>query len=371
MAKIKVAILVPSLVVGGAEFMASQIMLNIDREKYDAGFVCMSKPCNTILEKRLCDAGVKVRFLGKALGFAPSCFFYMWKTLSELKPDVLHTHLGTILYVFPWAMFHRCKIVHTVHCPPKYELRSVQRIIQRFLYHINKACPVAISNSIQKEIAEMHRLNKDKIPLIYNPVDTDRFTRKNAKKVFEGLVLCCVARFYRQKNHRLLIEAFNKAQGAVPGMRLLLVGDGELRGEIKKQIRDCGLEHKVVLTGNVTDVEAYLAGSDIFILSSDFEGTPLSVVEAMCAGLPVIATAVDGVPDIISNTINGILVEARNSGALAQAIIDLAQDSALREEMGRKNIEAAKQYDVKIITAKYEALYDKTVLKTGVARRIW
>ena len=149
-------------------------------------------------------------------------------------------------------------------------------------------------------------------------------------------------------------------------MKLWLVGDGPLRPAVEKAIVKMGLERKVLFLGIRDDVPQLLAASDVFVLSSDYEGVPLTVLEAMAAGKPVVATAVGGVPELIEDGETGILVPPRNPEALAQGILRLAKDASLRQRMGKAARERAQErFDISRTAREYEALYLRLLKECG------
>jgi glycosyltransferase involved in cell wall biosynthesis len=141
-----------------------------------------------------------------------------------------------------------------------------------------------------------------------------------------------VARFIEGKDHDLLLRAF----ATIPkGPRLRLVGDGPTRASAESLARELGIQEQVDFLGNRDDVASLLATSDVFVLASRSEMLPISILEAMRAGLPVIASDVGGVAEAVAHNENGILVPSGSVSALAQALTDLTSDYALRLRMGQ------------------------------------
>ncbi|WP_113928344.1 glycosyltransferase [Bacillus sp. P14.5] len=140
-----------------------------------------------------------------------------------------------------------------------------------------------------------------------------------------------VARFSAQKDYKTLIQSITKVEG---DFRVRLVGDGELIGEIKQIVLQLNLSDKVEFLGKRNDVIDLLRESDVFILSTNYEGLPISIIEAMSQGLPVVATDVGGVNELIADNKNGYLVRRKDSDQLAEKIKNLISDQALRNSMG-------------------------------------
>ena len=162
-------------------------------------------------------------------------------------------------------------------------------------------------------------------------------------------------RFSAEKNHAMMLRAFAAFLGKGYDARLILLGRGELEGELRKLARELDIESRVVFTGFVENVQDHLVNADVFLLSSDYEALPLAVLEAMAAGLPVIATDVGGLRDIVTD--NGILVPADDTEAMAQAMEKLYLEKALRTEMEKRATANAAKYDISNTVAGYSKLY--------------
>lgn len=353
--KTRVCILLPYFCNGGAEVMVSRLAANLDLERVDVEVVCIyGDEQNNWAEKNIISHGVKIKFLGKGKGFSLKTIQKLNREFDEFKPNVIHTHLSACVYCAPWILAHRVIMLHTIHNIPEFELIKPKRMVMSWMYKLHKAVPVAISHEIQSMMIKYYALSQ-KPELIYNPVDVKQF--EIPPKAHNTINLITAGRLSAQKNQKMLIDAFSLVAKTRSDVRLKILGDGPLKEELRAQIITNSLENVVQLMGNVDNVADCFAESDIFVLSSDYEGLPLVVLEAMAAGLPIIATDVGGVRDIVTD--NGILVESRNCDALDDAILKLINDEKLRIQMGvcsRKNVQ---QYDSKIIAEKYTQLYEK------------
>lgn len=353
--KPKVVIVLPYFGSGGAENMVSRLAAHLDLNRVDAEVICVyGQPLHNPLENAVTANGVRIKFIGKGKGFSAGALIKLWRELSACKPTVLHTHLSACVYCAPWVLFHKAKMLHTIHNTPQYELIKPKQMVMRLLYKLNKAIPVAISHEIQTMMAAYYKLKK-KPELVYNPVDVSRF--RIPKKAHEGIRLVTVGRLSTQKNQKVLIEAVQKISETHPEVTLKILGDGPLRKELEEQIRQNALEATVRMEGNVPNVETFFSESDIFVLSSAYEGLPLVVLEAMAAGLPVVSTDVGGVKDIVTN--NGFLTEPGNPESLRKAILRLIEDEKLRESLGRNSAANALKFDSSIIAGEYTKLYEQ------------
>jgi glycosyltransferase involved in cell wall biosynthesis len=175
------------------------------------------------------------------------------------------------------------------------------------------------------------------------------------------LTFICTASLTPKKGHSVLLDAFARVVAKVPASTLLLAGTGETRAALEGQVSRLGLGASVRFLGARSDVPELLAAADVFVLSSLWEGMPLSVMEAMAAGKPVVCTAVGGSVEIVQNGVNGFLVPSGDSHRLADAMIELA-DPEKRALFGKRAAGTAlDQFDLAAMVRAYEALYDKII----------
>lgn len=354
-----VLISVPSLCIGGAEQMVAQLVENINSVENNVKLVVLSTKLSTHIEEGLEKKGIDIVYLNKEVGPSINAIIKATKIGKEFKPDIIHTHLSSFFYMIPYAIMNNVKILHTVHSRPIYEAAGIRRKILNYFYKKKISTPVAISDLISKEISEEYKLDSDSIEVVYNPVSVKKFSNQSIKKSNDDktITFINVARFVKSKNHIELIKAFKEVNTRNKNIRLLLLGDGPLRNEIENKIKELNLEESIELKGNVSNVEYYLAKSDVFVLPSTYEGLPLTILEAMAAGLPIIATSVGGVPDIVNS--NGILTEPGDNESLISAMTELINNKELRFKMGEISKSEVQKYDISKVTFKYEELYKK------------
>ncbi len=195
----------------------------------------------------------------------------------------------------------------------------------------------------------------------YKPVD---LAKKRAGS--DTVVIGTVARLHPQKALEVMLDAAKLVVASLPAARFVIGGTGPMEQLLKERIAELRLEPYVKMVGFVEDVPGFLSGLDIYALSSDYEGLPLAVLEAMAAGLPIASTAVGGVPEAVIDGENGFLVPPRNSRLLAQAIVRLAVDPELAARMGaqsRKRMEEL--FDAKIMARKTVEVYHKVLKHRG------
>lgn len=364
MKKIKVLHIIPYLATGGAEKLVFDLVCNIDADRFEVTVLCLYPKGGWSFEKELYRLGHKVLFLDKKVGLDFSMPFKINRVIKELKPQVLHLHLAVTKYVLLPAMLNNIPVrIQTIHSTPNKESTKLDRYAQKIAFKIFKFVPVAISDIMQGLIEQFYNIKKDKIPLIYNGVDIEKYSVKDKKSEDSIIKIVHVGRFIHTKRHKLLIEAFSILLKEIQGCKLILAGDGVLKNEAQELVNRIGIQENVQFMGDYTEIPKLLSQCDIFVLCSDWEGLPLSVLEAMAAGLPIVATNVGGIPDIVKE--NGILVPPGDVQMLAEAMLTLINDNATREHMARVSTELVKQYDIKNSSKSYEDIYIKLLNKKG------
>jgi glycosyltransferase involved in cell wall biosynthesis len=367
--KINLVIIIPTLNSGGAEKMAVDLASHLEIVKVKLKIICLfpntSSPFNLLAEKR----GIEVEYLDKKKGFSLFTIVRLYKLLNKIKPDVVHTHLNASIYAMFWKVIHKkCKWVHTIHNVANKELSKGYLFLMKSLYK-NKICvPISISSEIRKSIADFYKLDLKNIELINNGIDTQYYvSNKNAKNEDDIVQLCCVARFSHQKNHEFLIKSFSEIvkDESEKKFILKLAGEGDLIYLIKDLVKELGIENRVEFLGNQNDVLNILQKSNVFILSSNYEGLPLSVLEAMSTGLPIIATNVGGLSDLITNGKEGYLVPSNDVLAMKKAVLLLGNDKIMQTRMGENARRKAEKFDVSVMAEKYYETYLK-LIESGV-----
>ncbi len=353
---IKVAIILPGFDVGGTENMVANLVQNIDKNEFEVLVISLKPATNSHIQKCIEKTGVQIAYANKKPGISFSIWFVVYGILKRFKPNLIHSNMYSFLFTVPYLFHHpKVMLLHTIHNKPVNEFKDVYKKMARMLYKRDRAIPVAISDIIKKEMLELYEIHE--IECIYNPVNITAFEHEK-KFDFQGrkIRFINVARMMLQKNQRLLMDSFAKAYRKTEGKcELFMVGDGELRDELEARVQELDIKDAVKFCGNVPNVSDYLAEADVFVLSSDYEGLPLSGLEAMASGLPILSTEVGGMADIVTD--NGILVKKGDEEALASAIVRYTENPELIKEHSLNSSRNVKKYDVNIFVQKYEELY--------------
>lgn len=350
----KILEVIPNLGNGGAEKFVYDLCKNIDRTKFDLTLLLYYNGEDSNYYDDLVKSGIKIICLNKKQGLQLSTFLKVYSIVKEVKPDVIHTHLYVNLYLLPYYVLHsKQKGVHTLHNIAEKEQEKSYRKIMKYLYKHRRVVPVAIGKSVADSVKDEYKI--EEFPTIYNGIDTKKFVVSNTKKPHKIKNFIAVGRYAKQKNYPLMINAFKKAFDVDNDMSLTILGKGEFYDDVHNQIVELGLENVVSQKGNVSNVDEYLQNADCFIMSSDYEGMPLSVLEAMSCGLPIISTKAGGVVDIVKDGENGLLVEVGDELGLAKAI--MAMDENKIESYGKKSLEESEKYDIRLCVKQYEELF--------------
>jgi len=182
----------------------------------------------------------------------------------------------------------------------------------------------------------------------------------------EAFVVAALGRLVPVKGFDLLVAALPRLAAAASSTRLLIVGDGPERAGLERLAHDLGVRRRLVITGTTADVAGHLAAADVLAAPSRNEGMGRAVVEAMALGLPVVAAAVGGIPCVVADGETGRLVPDGDVDALAEALVDLAQDGPLRRKLGEAAVARAEQFSTGVADAAMRAVYDGLVHDKGL-----
>ena len=315
--------------------------------------------------------------LGKRSGKDWRCYFRLWRVLRDLGPDLVHTYNLGAVDVAPVARLAGVRrVVHAERgrdaADPRGENRKYRLLRRGLLPFIDRY--LAVSRDLQDWLMDKVGIPSSRVACIPNGIDVTAFGgkayEKSARRLLgafapSGTVLIgTVGRLDAVKDHAGLIAAFRILCEAWPHqreqLRLVLLGGGPQRAALESQIERGGLSAQVRLLGNRSDVAALLAEFDVFALSSIAEGMPGVLLEAMASGLPVVATDVGGVSEVVVAGVTGTLVPAGDPHALAAALRAYVADEKLRRRHGEAGCErVAARFGLRTMVSAYVARYDE------------
>jgi glycosyltransferase involved in cell wall biosynthesis len=363
--KIRVLEVLASLRRAGAERVAVAIACGLDRSRFETEVISLKPSFPGGFEPVLEDHGVAVRHLGKRNGLDPRMWPRLAAAFGRFRPDIVHTHSYVMRYVLPaWGLARRGTIVHTVHNLAEKEVEPIGRAVHRIAFRAG-ALPVAISNEVARSFQSMYGFAP--AATIPNGADTLHGFRPEAREIWRrargfgpaDFLVASVARFEPQKNPLGLIEAFARALPGCPSAHLVMAGEGSMIEASRRLAARLGVDGRVHFTGLCLDVPELLSACDLFVLASDWEGSSVAVMEAMAGRLPVVATAVGGVPELVENGVTGLLTPAGDGAALAVALADMAGNPAKRREFAEAAARRSRQFDVAAMVERYAALFER------------
>jgi L-malate glycosyltransferase len=348
---------VSSLGVGGME----RVILQLASAQQEAGHrVAVMAIRGGSLEREAKDRGLRVHVLnggriGRSLQ-ALRCYF-------KSQPDIVHVHNPTSLhYAVLSKLVSRATVVITIHSERGTHARpgsALEWWLTRSVVVVSRAAAETLHVPFSRgPLTVIH----NGITLASRGDSRDQVRRDLGwQHEFVGII---VARIDGRKGHQTLVTSVRTLTDLNVGVRVLVVGDGKDRASVEHLAQELGLAPGIVrLLGNRSDIDALLDASDFFVLPSDVEGLPLSVLEAMAHGLPIVASNVGGIPEIIEHEKEGLLVPSGDPSALANAIRRLAFDGELRRALGDAARERAnRQFSMASTLQSYQRVYESAVI---------
>jgi len=366
-----------SLSVGGAERLILGLAGQIDRERFAISVCGLGELRGNLLRPAFEALAVPVTVVGSRRFYDPAAFVAVARLVRSQHVDLIHTHLTYADVVGRLVgRLTRRPVVSTLHNEPyDYDRQRLdRRLLQRLTARYAADRLVAVSEHLRGLYLKAWGLPAARVVTIMNAVPLDAFLavpEPCAQRDGAELVITTIGRLNPQKAHGLLLEAFRLVLARYPQARLRLVGQGRLEQELRAQAAALGLEGRVRFEGVRSDVATVLAESDIFVLSSRWEGLPVTAVEAMAAARPVVLTDVGGCRDLVEHGVNGMLVPPGDPQALAEALSTLAGAAALRRRLGlAARALARRDLGMAAFATRHEALYAELLrARTGMVRR--
>ncbi len=351
--KKRLTILLDAFTMGGAEHMVYELAKHIDVDQFDISIVCYMSRKGTLLEKQV-ESQFSVTYLNQDGRIVPKTIFRILHAIRKTKPDVVHAHLGGAAFGAIWSILSCCPLVITVHARPEKAFTSKIEKLVRAALGLQKTKLVAVSAENKELVKAYFGVNKEKCACVNNGIDVQQFFRQE----HDGFTLINVARQDKNKNQAALIRCFAKLHEKDANTKLLLLGDGDQHDILKKLAEELGVAQAVTFTGNVSNTEDYYAVSDLYVQCSFREAMPLSVLEAMAAGLPIVSTDVGGLRDVVQD--NGKLVPAGDEDAMLAAIMEIYQQSNLQKTaMKEASLRIVQAYSSEGMAQAYQKIYNE------------
>ncbi|MBR6165053.1 MAG: glycosyltransferase [Clostridia bacterium] len=351
MEKLRLLIFIGSLSVGGGQMVAAQIVKNIDKTGIEISVLCYEGQTYSELEKEV-EKNCSVEFLHERGKITPGKMLRIFAEISKRKPDIVHVHLGGMAYAVPWALLHNIPLLITAHTRPDQAFPAAVLPLIKWGLKKKKIRIAAVSEENLILMQQYFCIHDKRIVCINNGVEIEKFYQKK----HNHFTFINVSRQDDNKNQAAIIYAFSKIKQVHPDAKLILAGDGPTHQQLIRLVKELNMESSVDLPGMVSDPEQYYAVSDVYIQSSHREAMPMSVLEALASGLPIISTDVGGLKDVIHG--NGFIIPDHDDDALSEAMIRMiSADDEQIQLMRSKSKEIVRKYSAPEMANQYLKYY--------------
>jgi len=367
-------------ITGGGERMAVTIALRLDPVRFDRVLCATREVAAPNFGAELAEAGVRVLSLRRRSRWALWEWWPLIALLQREQVDVLHAHKfgsnvwGTIfgrLAGVPVVLAHEQSWASARFSAagPRFRAFVDRELIGRW-----SDVFFAVSRADRQRMVTVEKVNPRRICVMPNAVPRPDLNGNDVRAelgIPRGApVVVTVCQLRPEKALDFLVEAADALRERFPDVRVLIAGDGPEEKRLRQQIAAAGLDDCVLLLGTRRDVPDVVAAAQVAVCCSDFEGTPLSVMEYMAAGRPVVATRVGGLPEMIRDGIEGLLVERRDPAGLADALAEVLGDPDRAREMGTRALDRQRrEFDLETTVRDLEELYEMLYLHSERGRR--
>lgn len=382
---VRIAYILTPIEFGGAEKVSFTFLKNVNRERYDIHLILLIRPWekdNTFINLikndnySITKIPVAKRPLSEGRDYlrVVRCVVHLYHILSKGSFDVVHSH-GYFADIISAVACKLLRIPHISTCHGFIANDNNLRIYNMLDKFMLRSCDkiIAVSSGIMNDLVK-NGINSSRISVIQNSVQCPHGERqfedhRTEKRSFLSIdknmfLIGFVGRLSEEKGVNYLIEAGSVLKQITETFKIVILGDGPNNIELKNLTKSKGLDNEIIFSGFQDDIDKWLAAFDVFVLPSLTEGTPMALLEAMSMGIPVIASAVGGVPDIVNNGVNGFLVEPGDYRELCEKIALLKNNPALREKMASEAVRTIKErFDVNAWCRKIESEYDSLLQK--------
>jgi glycosyltransferase involved in cell wall biosynthesis len=349
----------------GVKRLFAWMIPRFDRDRFNVSLISLRT--RDLSNDTLEDLGIDVSYLHKSK-FDPSTLPALLKEVDRRRADVLHMH-GYGATTFGRLAAARRRIPAVLHEHANLtDTPWFQKLADRLLAPYTDLA-LAVSQSTADFTIRARLIPPERTKVVYLGVPLDEFSRARTEEDVGharrelgippgAFAIGTVTRLMPSKGNQYLVEAARSIVDRLPSAHISIVGEGELQPELEAQARALGLGDRLVFSGFRRDVASALAALDLLVFPSLWEGTPLTVLEALAMGKPIVATDADGLQDVLTNGHDARMVPRRDAGALADAIVALASDPGARARLGAHARQTGAQYDIDRFVRKMERLYE-------------
>ena len=349
----------PEFGLAGAERMCETLVLGLKKSQNYEVIVASLYNFHSSITDELEKNGVKLYYIGKGNGVDFRVIKRLATIMKMEKIDIVHTHRYVMQYAIPAAVLTNVKIrIHTIHNVADKEVDSFRQKLACFFYKYCSVIPVSISPIVQSTVIKRYSLEPNQTPVIFNGVDLSKCMPKMTYHNNGIFQFVHIGRFCTQKNHASILGAAAKLKREGYQFEILLIGGAGNEEKRQNEAREMELDRIIKFCGIQSNIYPYLNKADCFILPSFYEGMPVTLVEAMGTGLPIIASRVGGIPDMIKDKYSGLLIEP-NSNDLANAMKLMMDNKELRVCLGMNALKDSERFSSIQMTEGYSKLYEK------------
>ena len=381
--RIRIAYVLPTEVRGGVEEHVLSLVKRIDKTRFQPFIVAPAVLLASLQPDLECGQAELISLkIGSLRDWREMFRFYRFLRQNRIHMVNTHMFIATFYYAPIARLAGVPVILETTHLMEKWRLgkgffRRNSFLIDRGFYLLLDKV-LAVSHASKRDLVRMKGVSPDKVAVVQNGRDVDNFDpRKGTRRAElratynfkpDDYVFGVFARLNHQKGHKYLLTAIKMLKDKGIFLKVILVGDGELKFSLISQCRELDIEDQIVFAGFQKDMPGFLSMIDVMVLPSLYEGLPLCAIEALAMEKPVIATAVDGTPEIVIHDQTGLLVPAGDSNALADALL-FALDN--RDLMGRMGVNGRKfalgHFSLHRQVTETEAVYEDLCSLKGVS----
>lgn len=356
---------------GGAERQMLLLAKNLDQQKYQPIIVCRYSEALQKWYEEIDKAGIKVIITHTHSKNSLSNFFQLLKIIKSEKPALIHAQIWNPVaskFAFLAARFKKIPLLITEHDP--FPVGGHQKIYKNLTLGIPKKI-ITVSKANQQLMNELYPKHSQKTATIYNgiekPIGPITATRRLQikKQIFHAgeatTIIFSAGTLHERKGYKHLIAAFKKIVGQFDNLKLVIAGEGPERPALEKLIKNLDLEKRVVLLGQRNDIPELMQAGDIFILPSLKEAFGLVILEAMQNGLPVIASRVGGIPEIITSEKIGLLTEPADKNSLVKALQKLLSHPNLRLELRQSGLQHWQHFSASKMASETAKIYQEII----------
>lgn len=358
----KILHVINGLTSGGAERLVCDIACMASDDAHEISVLCLSSR-HDVYTEAMRKQGIKVCCLSGGTVYNPLLLCKLFAFFRKHTFDIVHVHLFPSFYFMAllkqWGM--KSKLIYHEHNTLNGRINSrFWRFWDKKMY-ASYARIICISDAVKAVLQRVYALDNRQLTVICNGVDIEKCHKATpvprqelpAGIAVDDKIIIMVARFNPQKDHQTLLKALTMLP---EDYKLLLIGEGEMQLQVKQLAVDLGVNDRTFFMGYQCEPARFVKASDVFVLSSVFEGFGLVCVEAMACGTPVIASEVPGMADVVGEV--GRLFNVGNAKVLANHILEVMNNPILRRQMVEKGLERAQQYDIHCMTDRLIGLYD-------------